>query len=103
MRSSRSSAQRRFWLSFAGLGRRFKKEFQAVASALSISATLLAVTLSATASVEAGDWETAGQLLRRREQLLTQLENCPDLREAVSVLQAVQSAEAELSVAMELA
>ena len=71
--------------------------------AATVAETLLAVTLTATASVEAGDWDSAGQLLRRREQLLTQLEGCSDLATAIPLLEAVQRAEGELSDAMELA
>ena len=69
----------------------------------SLAETLLAVTLSATASVDAGDWDMAGQLLRRREQLLTQIENCSDAAGAIDILKRVQSAELELGDAMEIA
>ena|SRR5438552_18764962 len=73
------------------------------AEARSLAETLLAVTLSATASVDAGDWDMAGQLLRRREQLLTQIENCSDAAGAIDILKRVQSAELELGDAMEIA
>lgn len=66
-----------------------------------IAQSLLAVTLSAASAVEFGDWETAGQLLRRREQLLTQLEACDGLDSAVSTLEAVQSAEKDLETLIE--
>jgi hypothetical protein len=72
-------------------------------SARSVAETLLAVTLSATSSIESGDWNAAGQLLRRREQLLTRLETCPDLTDVISLLQAVQLAETDLAAAMEIA
>ncbi len=62
-------------------------------TAVQLAETLLAVTLSATSSVQSDDWETAGQLLRRREQLLTQLERCPDLKFAEALLIKVQKAE----------
>lgn len=68
-----------------------------------IAQTLLAVTLSAISSVDGGDWEMAGQLLRRRDQLLTQLEAQDKLDEAADILRSVQKAEAELAEAMEAA
>lgn len=71
--------------------------------ACGVAETLLAVTLSAISSVDAGDWETAGNLLRRRDQLLTQLENCSDLKSALKILGKVQEAERELADAMEIA
>lgn len=67
----------------------------------SITETLLAVTLSALSAVESHDWESAGSLLRRREQLLTQLEGCADISSAVSQLQLVRKAERELYSKME--
>jgi hypothetical protein len=66
-----------------------------------IAETLLAVTLSALSAVEAHDWETAGSLLRRREQLLTQLEACPDISSALAQLQMVRQAEKKLYQKME--
>lgn len=74
-----------------------------MADACAIAQTLLAVTLSASASVDIGDWETAGQLLRRREQLLTQLEGCANLADAVEMLHKVQRAERDLASGMEIA
>lgn len=70
--------------------------------ARNVADLLLAVTMSAIASVEADDWETAGQLLRRRDQLLTQLERCANLDEARETLAAVHSTEANLLAKMEL-
>lgn len=70
-------------------------------SAKAIAESLLAVTLSAIQAVEFGDWETAGQLLRRREQLLTQLEACDDVAEAEKELRSVQSAERDLQALLE--
>jgi len=62
---------------------------------------LLITTLSAESSVASGDWETAGQLLRRREQLLTQLEREADIEPAKTILEDVQRAEASLLSLME--
>ena len=70
--------------------------------ARAIADLLLAVTMSAIASVEADDWETAGQLLRRRDQLLTQLERCADLEPVRETLAAIHSSEANLLAKMEL-
>lgn len=67
----------------------------------SVAETLLAVTLSALSAVESHDWETAGNLLRRREQLLTQLEACPDISPALPQLQKVRQAEKQLHNKME--
>lgn len=57
---------------------------------------LMAVTLAAHASIRDDDWQTAGQLLRRRDQLLTQLEACENLAEAQGALEQVQSVEESL-------
>ncbi|GIV02102.1 MAG: hypothetical protein KatS3mg015_0932 [Fimbriimonadales bacterium] len=70
-------------------------------SAKKVAESLLAVTLSAIDAVEYGDWETAGQLLRRREQLLTQLESCDDVPDAERELRAVQAAELDLQALLE--
>jgi hypothetical protein len=66
-----------------------------------LAQSLLAVTLSAESSVASGDWETAGQLLRRREQILTQLERMPSLDTAREVLIEVQRAEKSLMLLMD--
>jgi hypothetical protein len=68
-----------------------------------LAETLLAVTNAACASVLDGDWEMAGRLLRRREQLLTQLEGCTDIQTAQPVLDTILTAETELDKAMEVA
>ncbi len=68
---------------------------------VAIAESLLATTLSAEASIASGDWETAGHLLRRREQLLTQLERERDLSDAQAVLLEVQQAEKSLLSLME--
>ena len=68
-----------------------------------IAETLLAVTNAACTSVLDGDWEMAGRLLRRREQLLTQLEGCTDIQIAKPILDTVRTAEGELDRAMEVA
>ncbi|GEM_PF-2647095 len=62
-------------------------------SALTLAEHLLAATLSASNAVDEDDWTTAGSLLRRREQLLTQLERRPDLQAAELLLHRVQEAE----------
>ena len=66
-----------------------------------LAETLLATTLSAASAVETGDWSTAGNLLRRREQLLTQLENSPNVAQAEGQLRKVQQAEKDLLEKME--
>lgn len=70
-------------------------------SAIQLAEALLTVTLSAASSVESDDWETAGQLLRRREQILTQLERCPDLQTAEDLLLKAQKAELALMAYLE--
>lgn len=70
-------------------------------NATEVADTLLAVTLSTIASVSAGDWQTAGQLLRRREQLLTQLEVCSNVADAKQKLLEVREAEMRLAQIME--
>lgn len=72
-------------------------------NAKSIAETLLVVTLNATQAVQLDDWELAGQLLRRREQLLTQLERFTTLDGATPVLEKVRAAEKELLRNMEIA
>lgn len=69
--------------------------------AVPLAENLLAVTLSAIGAVEEDDWLTAGQLLRRREQLLTQLERTTDLTDATLLLHRVQEAEMILLERME--
>lgn len=69
--------------------------------AAELAQSLLAVTLSAESAVASGDWETAGQLLRRREQILTQLERLPSLDTARDVLIEVQRAEKSLMLLMD--
>lgn len=68
---------------------------------LELAECLLITTLSAESSVASGDWETAGQLLRRREQLLTQLEREANIEPARTILEDVQRAEASLLSLME--
>jgi len=71
--------------------------------AKSIAETLLVVTLNATQAIQLDDWDLAGQLLRRREQLLTQLERFTSLDGAVLVLEKVRVAEEDLLRSMEKA
>jgi hypothetical protein len=68
---------------------------------IQLAETLLAVTLAAKASVLQSEWDEAAQLLRRRDQLLTQLERCEDIACAEAVLRSVQRAESELMELME--
>ncbi|HWP31930.1 MAG TPA: hypothetical protein VNK96_09455 [Fimbriimonadales bacterium] len=72
-------------------------------NAKNIAETLLVVTLNATQAIQLDDWELAGQLLRRREQLLTQLERFTALDGATSVLEKVRAAEKDLLRNMEKA
>lgn len=74
---------------------------QSSESAIQLAEHLVAATLSAASAVDEDDWITAGQLLRRREQLLTQLERCSDLASARVMLQRVQEAELILLGKME--
>ncbi len=66
-----------------------------------IGITLLASTLSAMQAIQADDWETANHLLRRREQLLTQLERFPDLKPISDLLLKIQKAENDLMQCLE--
>lgn len=71
--------------------------------AIGIAETLLAVTLNASSCVSYGDWETASQLLRRRDQLLELLARCDDLSSIQRVLPQIRSAEAKLASEMDAA
>jgi hypothetical protein len=70
--------------------------------AQTIAEELAAVTTSAATCIDEGDWESAGRFLRRREQLLTQFEACPN-DECAGVMTQVAFADEELKAALEIA